>query len=284
MVNSGDITVTNHRLRKAMTSLNDDDFNAKSKKLSDDLKSELTLKIGKVLEICTDTEKATVQINNSSEKKTCLIAHDIFSEGMNITGFPKGKSEIRHKEHYIIPSDNLYGVIATVKDKKTTKNILLSYINHNEWTNQDRVGAGEYKIQVGDNVISLTDKYIKINSENLFINGLPYTEAYKPLNDYYTKEDVEELINEKISKLDMTQINVLDNVYPVGSIYMSINNVNPSVIFGGSWESMSISTLNGNGSFINDFFFDATNNQITLKYDSADGESTLNVYMWKRLS
>lgn len=28
----------------------------------------------------------------------------------------------------------------------------------------------------------------------------------------------------------------LDNVYPVGSIYMSTNNVNPSTIFGGVWE------------------------------------------------
>jgi hypothetical protein len=28
----------------------------------------------------------------------------------------------------------------------------------------------------------------------------------------------------------------LDMVYPVGSIYMSINEVDPSVLFGGKWE------------------------------------------------
>lgn len=31
--------------------------------------------------------------------------------------------------------------------------------------------------------------------------------------------------------------NVVDMIYPIGSIYLSVNNVNPSSIFGGSWES-----------------------------------------------
>ena len=29
---------------------------------------------------------------------------------------------------------------------------------------------------------------------------------------------------------------VLDNVYPVGSIYMSVNSTNPGTLFGGTWE------------------------------------------------
>lgn len=31
---------------------------------------------------------------------------------------------------------------------------------------------------------------------------------------------------------------VLDNVYPVGSIYMNVNNTNPGTLFGGTWEQI----------------------------------------------
>lgn len=31
----------------------------------------------------------------------------------------------------------------------------------------------------------------------------------------------------------------LDNLYPIGSIYMSMNNTNPSTLFGGTWEAIS---------------------------------------------
>ncbi len=41
--------------------------------------------------------------------------------------------------------------------------------------------------------------------------------------------------NNSGSQTDITQI--LNLVYPVGSIYMAVNNVNPSTLFGGTWEA-----------------------------------------------
>lgn len=41
--------------------------------------------------------------------------------------------------------------------------------------------------------------------------------------------------------------NLLDRTYPVGSIYMSVNNTEPSTIFGGTWERLQGRFLIGAG-------------------------------------
>lgn len=49
-----------------------------------------------------------------------------------------------------------------------------------------------------------------------------------------------------------TSKNFMDTVYPVGSIYMSVNSTSPAALFGGSWEAIQGRFLIGkdNGQFI----------------------------------
>ena len=40
---------------------------------------------------------------------------------------------------------------------------------------------------------------------------------------------------------------IFDLIYPIGSIYMSVNNINPNVLFGGRWEQLKDKFLLGDG-------------------------------------
>lgn len=44
-------------------------------------------------------------------------------------------------------------------------------------------------------------------------------------------------LNKKIEAISAKIQNVWDTIYPIGSIYLSVNSANPSTIFGGEWES-----------------------------------------------
>lgn len=59
------------------------------------------------------------------------------------------------------------------------------------------------------------------------------------------EDDIAPLSDEQLEKLGITQAiqsgiraSVFDLVYPVGSIYITVNPVEPSLIFGGSWEQI----------------------------------------------
>ena len=61
--------------------------------------------------------------------------------------------------------------------------------------------------------------------------------------------DVVDVKNVKITRKRIDSSNELvDMIYPVGSIYMSVNNVNPQYLFGGTWEQIEDRFLLASGS------------------------------------
>ncbi len=47
--------------------------------------------------------------------------------------------------------------------------------------------------------------------------------------------------------MEINSLSFIDKVYPVGSIYMSVNNTNPKNLFGGTWEQLKDRFLLGVG-------------------------------------
>ena len=50
--------------------------------------------------------------------------------------------------------------------------------------------------------------------------------------------DIDTTLNDNWNKIDAKVQEINSKIYPVGSIYMSVNNTNPSTIFGGTWEQI----------------------------------------------
>ena len=61
---------------------------------------------------------------------------------------------------------------------------------------------------------------------------------------YYTESE----IDEKFANTGVSNSDLLAKIYPVGSIYMSVNNVSPASFLGGTWEQLTDRFLLGAGS------------------------------------
>lgn len=61
------------------------------------------------------------------------------------------------------------------------------------------------------------------------------------------KDELEIAWNVDLHGKKIKNANILDLIYPIGSIYMSVNNVSPAVLFGGTWEQLKDQFLIGAG-------------------------------------
>ena len=76
--------------------------------------------------------------------------------------------------------------------------------------------------------------FIKDNNGNkIYINDNSIYHEGKKLND---------VINAKANTSDLINL-----IYPVGSIYMNVNSTNPAILFGGTWEQIKGRFLLGAG-------------------------------------
>ena len=78
-------------------------------------------------------------------------------------------------------------------------------------------------------------------------------------------DTVTEYIEQK--KYGFKPRNIVDLIYPIGSIYMSVNDIDPGVIFGGTWEQIKDKFLLASGSTYSN---GTTGGNATHNHDSGD--------------
>lgn len=113
-----------------------------------------------------------------------------------------------------------------------------------DWTDlptnyEDARYSGDRKFEMKkntDNTVSLTDVTVYEN-EDISKTFFGAAEANQ--------------INGAMNKLVGSVNDVINIMYPVGSIYMSVNSVNPSILFGGTWEKIEDRFLVATGTYFN---------------------------------
>lgn len=74
-------------------------------------------------------------------------------------------------------------------------------------------------------------------SKFLDSNGVSYLWQQLSLQDYLNNETLVSVIN-AIDSIKVSKTDLIDLVYSVGAIYISVNSTSPKDLFGGTWEQI----------------------------------------------
>lgn len=72
---------------------------------------------------------------------------------------------------------------------------------------------------------------LAVNQDIVNIGGQIYTGAITAITDVHARNVYSE-------RQDGTMLSITDLIYPVGSVYISVNSTNPGVLFGGTWQQI----------------------------------------------
>jgi hypothetical protein len=178
-----------------------------------------------------------VKINDYSFKRQSPISSNIIFNGDfyywgNSIGSYTNEVTVKYKlddgNWVTIPSTNY--TIDSTNHKLTITNYIISNI-------LVYTSIGQFSIKIEDVLTSKEDT----SNKGKVLQGVPTFEAGE--HDFQ--------VNGTLYIADTDRANrksILDLTYPVGSIYMSVNNTSPATLFGGTWEQIEDTFLLSAGS------------------------------------
>ena len=111
-------------------------------------------------------------------------------------------------------------------------------------------------------------------------SGLVKNDGSIDSNDYVTSQELPSKTSDLINDSSFT---TLQAVYPVGSIYMSINNTNPSILFGfGVWEKIEDKFLLGSGTTYENGSTGGSADSVVVSHNHTQKSHTHSPYSQKR--
>lgn len=130
-------------------------------------------------------------------------------------------------EHTNVPIVN--GANLSVGDK-----VIIGFINNSIY---DAVCYGALDKQINDDS----------KQDLLIVDDSLSTTSTNPVQNKVLTGALNGKANSSHAHLSSDVTDLIDVIYPVGSIYMSVNSTNPSVLFGGTWEQIKDTFLLATG-------------------------------------
>lgn len=184
MGNSGNVTITNHRMEEGFKNIIEKTTKIPISQLQQKVNEE-TVKICRVTKFYNGIDILEIEVDSRNINK-CYANYNIFDTNVNVTYTPKGNEGQDETGHFIQPFKPIYCVAAKLSNNMYVNLGFIDRDNQNINFNHN----GELLLQVGDNKISITDDRLNIMSNRFFINGLPFSEP--EFENILDKEEVEE--------------------------------------------------------------------------------------------
>lgn len=97
----------------------------------------------------------------------------------------------------------------------------------------------EYGTPINAETLTMLQDELNVNLARLETlikdKGATVTIAGEKVADVEFASDPQEQLNSKLNRNEL-----LDLIYPVGAVYISVNDTNPSILFGGIWEEFAL--------------------------------------------